>query len=193
MIFDAGGEFDSERFHTTCHMWFIKLEPITVKNPRANAIVERMHQVLGDMLRVQLVSRHQKEDPIKDLTSAAAFAIRATVHGVTRYSPSQLVYARDMILRTKVMANVDLVQWRRQAAIIQNNKRENKRRTNYEYKKGDQILILSDSMDPKLQLHQGPFKVVSYDKGSGTLHIQRKNYIEPTINILRVSAYYGKS
>ena len=58
------------------------------------------------------------------------------------------------------MANVDLVRRRRQAAIIQNNERENKRCTNYEYKKGDRILILSDSMDPKLQLHQGPFKVV---------------------------------
>ena len=178
--------------HVTCGLSSLK-QPITVKNPRDNAIVERMHKVLGDMLQVQLVSQHQKEDPIKDLTSAAAFAIiRATVHGVTRYSPSQLVFARDMILRTKVMANVDLVQHRRQAAIIQNNERENKRRTNYKYKKGDRILILSNSMDPKLQLHQGPFKVVSYDKGSGTLHIQRKNYIEP-INIQRVRLYYGKS
>jgi RNase H-like domain found in reverse transcriptase/Integrase zinc binding domain len=98
VIFDSGGEFDCSSFHTVCKMWYIKPEPITVKNPRANAIVERMHRVLGDMIRVQLASKHAKDDPVTDLTSAAAYAIRATVHGVTKYTPAQLVYSRDMIL-----------------------------------------------------------------------------------------------
>ena len=147
-------------------------------------------RVLGDMLRVQLASRHLNDDPIKDLTSAAAYGIRATVHGVTRYTPAQLVYSKDMILRTKVTANVELVRQRRQAAIQKNNERENRRRLTYDYKKGDKVLILSKSMDPKLQLHQGPFKVMSYDGSSGTLHIQRKHYVEP-INIRNVRPYYG--
>mgnify|MGYP007080233182 CR=1 FL=1 len=37
-----------------------------------------MHRVLGDMLRVQLVKYHEKDDPIKDLTSSAAYAMQAT-------------------------------------------------------------------------------------------------------------------
>jgi len=192
VIFDSGGEFDCRSFHTICLMWHIKPEPITVKNPRANAIVERMHRVLGDMLRVQLASKHTKEDPIKDLTSAAAYAIRATVHGVTKYTPAQLVYSRDMILRTKMQANVELVRQRREAAIQANNTRENKRRIAYNYKEGDRVLILAKSLDPKLQLHQGPYKVVSYNKATGTLHIQRKNYVEP-INIRNVRPFFGKS
>ena len=110
VIFDAGGEFDCQSFHTKCLVWFVNPIPITVKNPRANAIVERMHQVLGDMLRVQLASTHAKDDPVKDLTSAAAYAMRATVHGVTKYTPSQLVFAKDMILRTTVEANVELAR-----------------------------------------------------------------------------------
>ena len=191
IIFDAGGEFDCQSFHTMCVYWHIKPEPITVKNPRANAIVERMHKVLADMLRVQLTTRHPKEDPIRDLTSAAAYGIRATVHGVTKYTPSNLVYGRDMILRTRISANVDLVRQRRQAAIGINNAKENRRRIKHDYKAGDKVLILSNSMDPKLQLHQGPYKVVAYNRSSGTLHIQRKNYLEP-INIRNVRPYFGR-
>jgi hypothetical protein len=75
-----------------------------------------MHRVLGDMLRVQLVKYHDRDDPVKDMTSAAAYALRATVHGVTKYAPSQLVFAKDMILCTTVEANVELARQRRETA-----------------------------------------------------------------------------
>ena len=83
-----------------------------MKNPRANAIVERMHQVLRDMLRVQMTKSHDYDQPVLDMCAAAAYAIRATVHGTTRYSPSQLVYAKDMLLRTQVEANVENIRQR---------------------------------------------------------------------------------
>ena len=142
------------------------------------------------MLRVQLTTRHEKEDVIRELTSAAAFGIRATVHGVTKYSPAQLVFSKDMILRTNMVADVELVRQRRQAAIAVNNARENKRRIAHQYKPGDKVLILSGGLDPKLKLNEGPFRVLSYNKSSGTLHIRRRNYIEP-INIRQVRPYFG--
>jgi hypothetical protein len=43
-----------------------------------------MHKVLGDMLRTQLASWYITENLVKDLLSAAAYALRATVHGVTQ-------------------------------------------------------------------------------------------------------------
>ena len=175
-----------------CQQWFIKPEPITVKNPRANAIVERMHRILGDMLRVQLATKHPKEDPVKELTSAAAYAIQATVHGVMRFTPGQLVFSKDMILRTHVEANMELVRQRHEQAIQKTNIRENKQRIAYDYKPGDQVLILSGVMDPKLKLHQGPYSVISYNKSNSTLIIRRKNYIEP-INIRQVRPYFGAS
>ena len=191
VIFDHGGEFDCEHFHNVLLLWHIKPEPITVKNPRANAIVERMHKVLGDMLRVQLASKHPKENPVYDLTSAAAYAIRATVHGVTKFAPSQLVFSKDMILRTNMTASVELARQRREAAIQVNNAKENRRRIAYTYKAGDKVLVLAKSLDPKLQLHQGPYRVESYNKATGTLHIKRKNYVEP-INIRNVRPYFGR-
>ena len=85
-----------------------------------------MHQVLGNMIRTQLTTVRPNDDPVADMCAAAAYAIRATVHGVTKYSPSQLVFRKDMILRTNVEANVELVCQRRQQAITVNNQRENR-------------------------------------------------------------------
>jgi transposase InsO family protein len=192
VLYDLGGEFDNYTFRTKLVQWYIKPTPITNKNPRANAIVERMHLVLGDMLRVQLAKQHDHDRPIEDMTSAAAYAIRATVHGTTKYSPAQLIYKKDLILRTRVEAETELVRQRRQAAIAKNNQRENKRRIPYKYKVGDYILVLSRRLDPKMQLHQGPYKVLAFEPSSGTLHIQRRNYVEP-INIRNVRPYFGKT
>jgi len=89
-----------------------------------------------------------------------------TVHGVTKHAPSQLVFAKDMILCTTVEANVELARQRREAAISQNHVRENKSRVAHNYKKGDWVLILSRHLDPKLQLHHGPLKVLSYEQSS---------------------------
>jgi hypothetical protein len=142
------------------------------------------------MLRTQLAESHAHENPIKDMCTAAAFAIRATVHGTTRFTPAQMVFSKDMILRTHMEANVELVRKRREAAIVRNNARENKRRIAYDYKPGDQVLVLTGRLDPKLALHSGPYRVLSYNKSNGILHIARKNYIEP-INIRNVRPYFG--
>ena len=89
-----------------------------------------------------------------------------------------------------MLADVELVCQRRQQAIAINNARENKCRIAYKYKPGDQVLILSGKLDPKLKLHEGPYTVVSYNASNGTLHIRRRNYIEP-INIRQVRPYFG--
>ena len=191
IIFDQGTEFDNAWLYALCKRWNIKPEPITVKNPRANAIIERLHRTLGDMLRCQLVRKHDNDDPISDLLSAAAYAIRATIHGTTRYTPGQLVFSKDMILRTHIQADMELVRLRRQRAAERNNVRENKRRIKYKYKPGDKVLILTNKLDPKLKLNQGPYKVIHYNEANGTLQIRRGNYIEP-INIRLVRPYFGR-
>lgn len=192
VTFDAGNEFNNEYFTNLLALWYVNHNPVTVKNPRANAIIERMHLVLGNMIRCQLAKLHKEEDIVSEITSAAAFAMRATVHGTTRFTPAQLVFSKDMILRTHMEANMELVRQRREAAIFKANQRENKRRIAYSYKPGDKILILSGGyLEPKLKLHEGPYKVLGFNKSNGTLTIRRRNYIEP-INIRNVRPYFGK-
>lgn len=190
VIFDQGGEFDNQWFYTLLKKWHINPAMISVKNPQANAIVERLHKIMGDMLRVQLATEYKGDDPIKDMLSSAAFGVRATVHGTTMYTPAQLIFGRDMILRAGMEADLELVRQRRIAAATKNNEKENKRRIAYNYQPGDKVLILTTGLDPKLKLHEGPFPVVRFNKANGILHIRRKNYEEP-IHIRRVRPYFG--
>ena len=50
LVYDNGGEFKLN-FKNLCDLYGIKHKPTTIKNPQANAILERVHQVLGQMLR----------------------------------------------------------------------------------------------------------------------------------------------
>jgi hypothetical protein len=66
-----------------------KAKPITVRNPQANAIVERVHQVIGNIIRTfELESNYlDEDDPWKGILSATAFAVRSTFHTTLRNTP----------------------------------------------------------------------------------------------------------
>jgi hypothetical protein len=49
LIYNNGSEFKLH-FEYLCKSYGIKCKPTTVKNPQANAIMECMHQVIGQML-----------------------------------------------------------------------------------------------------------------------------------------------
>jgi hypothetical protein len=49
IIYNNGSEFKLN-FEYLCETYGIKCKPTTVKNPQANAISERLHQVLGQIL-----------------------------------------------------------------------------------------------------------------------------------------------
>jgi hypothetical protein len=108
----------------------IKAKPITVRNPQANAIVERVHQTIGNIIRTfELENNYLDEDnPWTGILSATAFAIRTTYHTTLKQSPGQLVFGRDMILNIKHVANWELIRARKQKMTNQNNQRKNAKR-----------------------------------------------------------------
>ena len=53
----------------------------------------------------------------------------------------QLVFGRDNILNIKHVADWENIQQCNQLRINQNNKRENMRRNDHQYKVGDKILV----------------------------------------------------
>ena len=83
ITFDRGSEFIGQDFQTMIkNDYGIKDKPITVRNPQANAIVERIHQVIGNIIRTfELENNYlDEEDPWKGILSATAFAVRSTYH-----------------------------------------------------------------------------------------------------------------
>ena len=52
-MYDRGGEFLGHRFKNSLieQEYGIKTKPASSSNPQANAIIERIHQVLGNIIR----------------------------------------------------------------------------------------------------------------------------------------------
>ncbi len=65
-----------------------------VKNPRANGILERVHQVLGQMLRAAELDMANSVTPddVDVFLDNAAWAIRSTYHTVLKASPGAAIF-----------------------------------------------------------------------------------------------------
>ena len=90
VTFDRGSEFIGQDFQKMIKEDYgIKPKPITVRNPQANAIVERVHQVIGNIIRTfELETNYMDEDnPWKGILSATAFAVRSTFHTTLKNTP----------------------------------------------------------------------------------------------------------
>jgi hypothetical protein len=104
----------------------LKLKPVTTRNPQANAIIEGVHQTMGNIIRTFNIQSMDSDDPWTGMLAAAMFAARATCHVTLQASPMQLVFGRDAILNIKHVSNWEHIRQRKQTRINGNNKRENK-------------------------------------------------------------------
>ena len=71
-----------------------KIIKVFKKNPQANANLERIHQVVGDMLRSKDLSSNNldAEDLLSEILSSIAWDIRSIIHTMLNASLKQLVY-----------------------------------------------------------------------------------------------------
>ena len=101
----------------------ISCSPISVRNPQANAIVEWIHQTIGNIIRTFKVQDMVLDDdnPWDGILAATMFALRSTVHTTTQHTPTQLVFNRDSILNVPIEANWQLIKQRKQALINKGN------------------------------------------------------------------------
>jgi transposase InsO family protein len=192
VTFDRGSEFIGQDFQTMIkNDYGVKAKPITVRNPQANAIVERVHQVIGNIIRTfELENNYLDEtDPWKAILSATAFAVRSTFHTTLRNTPGQLVFGRDMILNTKHVANWEFIRERKQKIIEKNNKAENAKRIPHTYAVGDKVLLKRGTENKYETPYQGPFLILKVND-NGTVRMRVKN-VEDTYNIRRLTPYLG--
>ena len=99
---DRGGEFLGHEFKNILieNEYDIKNKPTSPGNPQANAIIERIHQVLGDLVRTYNLQETYIDDadPWIGILAAEAFAVRSTYHTTKGKIPGHIVFGRDMIL-----------------------------------------------------------------------------------------------
>ena len=163
-----------------CDSYGIKAKPTTSHNPQANAIIERVHKVVNDMLKsFDMENENLEEDsPFDYFLQSTAWAIRSTYHTTLQATPCQCVHGRDLIHNIAFKANWNRIQKRKQEIVHKSNKKEIKSQIPYENKAGDQVLLETPGILRKLSTPRtGPYPVTNVYK-NGTIRIQKGSLSE---------------
>jgi hypothetical protein len=122
---DRNSEFIGQDFCDMCvNDYGIKRKVISTRIPQANAIVERAHQTLENLIRsFQLQDKpyYDPDDPWGGILVAVAFALRSTYHTTLQAMPGQLVFGRDMVLNIQHLTDWTVIKARKQQIIHKNN------------------------------------------------------------------------
>ena len=138
---DRGTEFMAQFSKMCQNDYGLKRKPITTRNPQSDAIIERIHQTIGNIIRTFYVSNIVNYDPWSIIISATMFSVRSTYHTTLQSSPMQLVFGLDSILNIKHVVDWEHIRQCKQELINRNNKRKNMRRNNHQYKFGEKLLV----------------------------------------------------
>ncbi len=193
VIYDQGGEFTGYAFQHLLQSHHIHRHQISAKNPQANSVCERMHQTIGNSLRVLstlnppaglIDAQHLVDTAIAN----AVFATRATFHSSIQTTPGGLAFGRDMVLDLPLIADLQLIQQRRQQLIDQRLIIANRRHFSYDYNVGDEVLKLvykPDKLEPRAR---GPYRVQRVH-ANGTLTIRLSPTTIERISLRRLKPY----
>ena len=178
-------------FSELCDNFGIKKKTTTDYNPQSNAIIERVHQVLGNALRSFELEKRELEEknPFEPFLTAVAYAIRSTYHTTLQATPRQLVFGRDMLLPIKFKTDWAIIAQRKQKSINQSNSRENSKQKPFDYKVGDKVLLEKPGIIPKMSTPRtGPYHI-QQTFTNGTVIIQ-KGVVNQRINIRQLTPYF---
>jgi hypothetical protein len=193
VVYDNGTEFVGQDFQELLQSYGIKPVPTTVRNPKSNGVIARVHLTMGDMLRTMTFKGADWYQDMQRALDAVAWAVRTTVNPNIKHSPCHLAFSQDMIFRRAVAVNWDAIHNERQRLLVLSNARENKSRLHKQYVPGNQVLIVLDADErhsqPKMTAPtKGPFTITQVN-GNGTVQINRGTVTE-TVNIRRLKPYY---
>jgi hypothetical protein len=123
-----------------------------VKNPQSNAVLEQLHQSIGNSLHTlnyAHLPRNAAEtvDFIKTALQIATYATQASMISTMRITPGLMAFHWDMFLNIPLEVDFALLRHQRQALIDKNLLRANAKRIDFDYQPDLWVLKLSD--DPK--------------------------------------------
>ena len=189
VTYDRGSEFIGHEFQKMLDDYGVKKKPITTRNPQANAIVERVHQVIGNIVRTFELQENylDEDDPWAGILAATTFLIHSTYHTTLQKSPGQLVFGRDMIFNIQHTANWEYIRARKQRLIKKNNKNENKSRIPHTYRVNDQVMLRKGTEYKYEAPYSGPHTILQVNT-NGTVRL-RVGSVTDTINIRRIEPF----
>jgi hypothetical protein len=162
------------------------------KNPQSNAICKRMHQTVGNVLRI--IARgppHNIADAnefVDEALSIAMHAMRAGIHSTLGSSPGSLVFNRDMFLNIPLITDWHAITQKREHLIHENLIRENQKRRWYHYLPGQRVLKKHWKLHKLDARTSGPYRVLQTYVNS-TVTIELRPGVSERLNIGRVIPY----
>eukprot|EP00804_Cyclotella_cryptica_P020477 CCRYP_019793-RB/>CCRYP_019793-RB protein AED:0.03 eAED:0.02 QI:0/0/0/1/0/0/2/0/728 len=191
ILYDNGSEFKLH-FETLCDSYGLKPKPTSVRNPQANAILERVHQTIMSMLRTADLDMADtiSESDIADYLTNAAWVVRSTYHTVLKTSPGAAIFGRDMSFDIPYIADWSKIGEYRQRQTDKNTRRENASGIDWDYQPGDKVLLQKDGILRKTEsrYESDPWTITSVHT-NGTVRVQRGTKSE-RLNIRRVTPYF---
>jgi len=193
VIHNNGGEFIGHEFQEQLRSLGITAKPTTVKNPQANAIVERLHKTMADILRVMLHvdPPHNEPGATNIINNALATVVHTTqcaVNHTIQTSPGGMVFNRDMMINVPLSSNLMAIGDRRQQLVNENLRRINAKRIDHSYSVGDYVKFVEYSPDKLDCRTHGPYPIVRVFT-NGCVRVQLAPHIQETVNIRKLFPY----
>jgi hypothetical protein len=98
-----------------------------VKNPQANGVLERVHQVLGQMLRTAELDMAASVTPndVNVFLDNSTWTIHSTYHTVLKASPGAAIFGRNMLFEIPFVADWCKIGEQRQSLTDCGNQHKN--------------------------------------------------------------------
>jgi transposase InsO family protein len=194
VIHDNGGEFIGHEFQDMLRQFGITAKPTTVKNPQSNAIVERLHKTMADILRVMMhvsppTNEEETTNLIDNALSTVVHASRCSVNHTMKTSPGAMLFNRDMMTNIPLISNLLAIGNRRQQLVDENVRRVNARRIQHNYSIGDRVKFVNYNPNKLDSRTHGPYRIVRVFT-NGTVRIQLSQHVQETVNIRKIFPYH---
>jgi hypothetical protein len=150
MIYDNISEFKLH-FHALCKTYGVNCKLTIIKNPQANALMERIHAVFTNMLRTAKLDMAKlvNASDIDIFLADAAWTICSTRHTVLKASPGAAIFGQNMLFGILFIPDWKKIGEHRQRQADLNTARKNKGRIDYDYKIGQEIFVWNEGITPQ--------------------------------------------
>ena len=150
-----------------------------------------MHLSVGDMLRTVTYSGSDWTTFITRICQSVCYALRLGVSLTMGHSPAQMVFNRDMLVPGRLLLDWEKINASRINASNTYLQSTNKKRSEHQYKIGDQVLLIhSSTIRSKLQKpSSGPFTITRVHN-HGTVRLDKGRYGE-TVSIRNIRPFHS--
>jgi hypothetical protein len=166
----------------------------TSKHPQSNAICERMHQTVTNVLRTLVHTNPpqnmtQARKIIDNALATVMHAMQTTLATTLGSTPGALAFAQDMFLNVLLIADRQAIARTCEHHVNENLRRANRKRHQFDYATGKQVLEKLHNPTKLGVRTEGPYTIERIHV-NGNLTILLCKEITECINICRVLPYH---